>query len=388
MTNKTWFKTCIFVLFILFVSSPSQAFYKKKVLIGEFKNPADWNKSYDPGKIFAELLAQELTRKKQFQLLSIAENMQKMMDGHESSSVDYSLEPAIIDAREMDFPGIVSIQGPDPKMKMPSQKMDQMEKVMGLPWPAEMGQASRKPALTKIIGTVLKFLPTIENSMETNSQKSSKRESAEVHIQIEIVQNKTGRTIYKHTFKSSSSLGSRPFAVELLNVVDRDEAFRPSSMNLVLNHLKREVALTITEQLGSVLLEGEIIAINKNEMVMKEGERAESDEEILVNIGTVNGVRIGDLFEVHAMGLGLQDPYLGNDLGDIYVRAGVIQIVQAWDGFSKAISLGGKNYKRGFLIRSTSNSGGNKHFPNANNLAGYEGEKVPWWEFHGTRPKN
>jgi hypothetical protein len=386
MTNKTWLKTCIFVLFILFVSSPSQAFYKKKVLIGQFKNPADWNKSYDPGKIFAELLAQELTRKKQFQLLSIAENMQKMMDSHESSPVNYNLEPAILDAGEMDFPGIVSIQGPDPKMKMPSQKMDQMKKVMGRPWPAEMGRAAQKPALTKIRGTVLKFLPAIETSMGTDSQRSSKRESAELHLQIELVQNKTGRTIYKHTFKSSSSLGNGPFASELLNSVDR--AKKPSSMNLVLDHLKQKVASTITEQLRSVLLEGEIIAINKNEMAMKDGERAESDEEILVNVGTVNGVRIGDLFEVHAMGLGLQDPYLGNDLGDIYVRAGVIEIVQAWDGFSKAISLGGKNYKTGFLIRSTNNLGRNKLFSNTNNLAGYEGEKVPWWEFHGRRPKN
>ena len=99
----------------------------------------------------------------------------------------------------------------------------------------------------------------------------------------------------------------------------------------------------------------------------------EFEEEILVNIGSENGVRIGDKFKVHAVGLGLHDPITGSDLGDIYVRTGVIQILHAWEGISRARSVGGKNFKTGFLVQSLSNG----KFPSR--------EKVPWWEFHGIR---
>ena len=108
------------------------------------------------------------------------------------------------------------------------------------------------------------------------------------------------------------------------------------------------------------MLEGEIIAINKKEIISQKSQKGEIEEEFLVNLGSANGVRIGDLFKVHAVGLGLHDPFTGSDLGDIYVRTGVIQILHAWEGFSKAISLGGKNYKTGFLIRSITALGESK----------------------------
>ena len=79
----------------------------------------------------------------------------------------------------------------------------------------------------------------------------------------------------------------------------------------------------------------------------------------------------------------MHDPFTGSDLGDIYVRTGVIQILDTWEGFSKARSLGGKNYKTGFLIRSTTASGENKFPSITGKFMESEEEKVPWWEFHG-----
>ena len=79
MKIKICFKLIILVLFISFFSSSSEAFYKKKVLVGHFQNPAEWDKPYDPGIIISEMLNQELIHKKGIQLISISKNIQKLM---------------------------------------------------------------------------------------------------------------------------------------------------------------------------------------------------------------------------------------------------------------------------------------------------------------------
>jgi hypothetical protein len=380
MKNKIWAKIFILVLFIpcLLIPSPSHAFYKKKALVGQFQDPAGWNKPYHPGNIIEKLLVQELTRKNRVQLISISGNMRGSMDNHDISPDKNSMESAIFDSWKMDFPGIVSIQGPSPKMGKPMQKMDRMDEHMdmGPPWPVEMGRrVPQKAALTEIRGKVIKFLPDMkkENSAESASLGSLTRENAELQVHVELVQNKTGRILFEKKFKLYSSKGTRPFSIENLNPENKSGKSDPSSMSFILDKLITEMGLFIGEKLNSLMLEGEIIGINLKEITPQIGNKAEFEEEILVNIGSENGVRIGDKFKVHAVGLGLHDPITGSDLGDIYVRTGVIQILHAWEGFSRARSVGGKNFKTGFLVQSLSNG----KFPSR--------EKVPWWEFHGIR---
>ena len=96
----------------------------------------------------------------------------------------------------------------------------------------------------------------------------------------------------------------------------------------------------------------------------------------MVNIGSLNGVRIGDLFQVDAVGLGLSDPYTKADLGDVYVKIGVIQILQTWEGTAKAMPLAGKNFETGFLVRSVNMPIKKKEEP------------LQWWAFHGIRSVN
>jgi hypothetical protein len=49
--------------------------------------------------------------------------------------------------------------------------------------------------------------------------------------------------------------------------------------------------------------------------------------------------------------------------------------VHSWEGFSKAVSLGGENFKKGYIIRSLGALDGTKHLVEFG-----EGEK-PWWKF-------
>ena len=391
MKNKIWPKIFIFVFFIPYflTPSPSQAFYKKKVLVGQFQDPAGWNKPYHPGNIIEKLLVQELTRKKRVQLVSISGNMKGSIDNHDKSPDKESMESAIYDSWKMDFPGIISIQGPGPKMGKPMQNMDRMDDHMdmGPPWPVGMGRAPQKASLTEIRGTVIKFLPDIkkENLAGSDSLGSIKRKNADIQVHVQLVQNKTGRILFEKTFKAFSSAGTGPFSMEMLNLENRQGKFVLSSMNYALDYLKREMGSFIIDKLDSLMLEGEIIAINKKEIISQKSQKGEIEEEILVNLGSKNGVRIGDLFKVHSIGLGLHDPFTGSDLGDIYVRTGVIQILHAWEGFSKAISLGGKNYKIGFLVRSITALGESKLPSTTRKFIKSEEEKVPWWEFHGIR---
>jgi hypothetical protein len=354
MKNIIWLKICALAIFALSISSPSQAFYKKKVSIDQFENPANWNKPYSPGKFLAEMLKLELKRGNRVQLVSDHGSMSKPMDMHEKSSDNYNIEPAIYNNTDMYFPDTLSVQMPDHKMGKP------MEKMMGPPWPIELGTVSKKPSLLRIKGSVTNFLPS--RPMGSSSLITSDSENAELAVQVQIIHNKTGRLLFEKTFKAFSKLGRQPFTAEMLNMKIRDDIYKPSSINLALGLIQHEIANYITEKVDSVLLEGEIIAVNKKGMNFEKIKKFKDNEEILVNVGKANGVNIGDLFEVHAMSLALHDPYSGNDLGDIYVKTGVIQIVHAWDGFSKAVSLGGKNFKKGFLIRSKSTTGKTNHY--------------------------
>ena len=127
MKNKICLELFVFVLISPFFSTPAQAIYKKKVLVGKFQNPAQWDKSYDPGIIISEMLNQELIHKKGIQLISISKNIQKLMNNDNQSSDENFLEPTIFDNRESISPEIELIQNTGSGLKKSTKsKLDQM----------------------------------------------------------------------------------------------------------------------------------------------------------------------------------------------------------------------------------------------------------------------
>jgi hypothetical protein len=373
MKIKICFKLIILVLFISFFSSSSEAFYKKKVLVGHFQNPAEWDKPYDPGIIISELLSQELMHQKNVQLISISENMRKLMNSRNPSTDENYFEPTIFDIRKPNFPEIIFIQNTESEMKEPSRKMPRpmIQEDEDPLWPAKLGEKVHKSNFTEVRGTVIKFLP--DNRMG-GSVQSDTRENAEIEVHVELVQHSTGRVLHEKTFRKVSRFGNEPFSIEKIRLTNMNRRDGLSSMNSALMSLKSAVGEFVSDKIDDLPLEGEIIATKK--------------EEILVNIGSSNGVRIGDLFQVDAVGLGLSDPYTASDLGDVYVKIGVIQILQTWEGTAKAMSLAGKNYEKGFLVRSVT-APGRGGISSTNKISTrQEEEKVPWWDFHGIQSVN
>ena len=82
------------------------------------------------------------------------------------------------------------------------------------------------------------------------------------------------------------------------------------------------------------------------------------------------------------------NPYTASDLGDVYVKIGVILILEAWEGTAKAMSLAGKNFETGFLVRSVKAPRRGRLSSMNNKPTRQEEEKVPWWDFHGIRSVN
>ena len=371
MKNKICLELFVFVLISSFFSTPAQAIYKKKVVIGKFQNPAQWDKSYDPGIIISEMLNQELIYKKGIQLISISKNIQKLMNNDNPSSDENFVESTVLDNSESILPEIKLTQNTGSElMKSPTKKMP-AEKPMDDDhfWPAKLGKKVHKSSFIEIRGKVIKFMPDNRRSDSDVSLRSKTSENAEVAVNVELIQHNTGRVLHKKTFIKISDMGTQPFSIEKINFSDTNESDNLSSMNSALNSLKIAISKFVSEKIDYLPLEGEIISTKKNKITGKSGVK-NSDEEILVNIGSSNGVLIGDLFHVDVLGLGLSDPYTGADLGDVYVKTGVIKIVQTWDGTAKAMRIVGKNFEIGSLVRSA-------------NIPQRQEEKVPWWDFHG-----
>jgi hypothetical protein len=373
MKNIICLELLVFVLISSFFSSPAQAIYKKKVLVGKFHNPAQWDKPYDPGIIISEMLNQELIHKKGIQLISISKNIQKLMNKGNPSSDENFLEPSVFDNSESSFPEIKLIQNTGSEsMKSPTKMMPAKKFMDDDPlWPAKLGKKVHKSTFIEIRGEVIKFMPDNRISDSDISLQSKTKEIAEVAVNVELIQHNTGRVLHEKTFMKISRMGIQPFSIERLKFSDIDKRDDLSSMNSALNSLKTAVSKFVSEKIYYLPLEGEIISTKRKETAGKSGVKNSVEEEILVNIGSSNGVRIGDLFQVNAVGLGLSDPSTGADLGDVYVKVGVIKIVQTWEGTAKAMRLVGKNFEIGSLVRSV------------NTPIRQEEENVPWWNFHG-----
>jgi hypothetical protein len=373
MKNKICLELFVFVFISYFFSSPAQAIYKKKVLVGKFQNPAQWDKPYDPGIIISEMLSQVLIHNKGIQLISITKNIQKLMNNDNPSPDINFVEPTIFDNRESSFPEIELIQNSGSElMKSPTKMMPAKNPMNDDPlWPVKLGKKNHKPTFIEVRGQVVKFMPDNRMHDIAVSLRPKTRENAEVAVNIQLVQHNTGRVLHEKTFRKISSLGTKLFSRGKISSAEMYGSDGISSMNSALNSLKSAVSKFISEKIDYLPLEGEIISTKRKEIAKKNGKKAFIEEEILVNIGSLNGVRIGDLFQVDAVGLGLIDPYTGADLGDVYVKVGVIQILQTWEGTAKAMRLAGKNFETGFLVRSV------------NIPIRKEEEHVQWWEFHG-----
>lgn len=389
MVNKILSKLFLICIISFFLYGQALAAYKHKVIVAVFDDPHGWEKPYSPGEILSRHLKQYLMDEGRFHILELPFNgkmpdSKQMNDSHESlgaktkmmkgsnagyKSMEY-VEPAVRYISDDSFGQILQVQ--DSMMnnmdKIPSKAPMMHDPV---PWPVRLGNMPEKASLFEIRGQVVKFDPGNMDVAMMDKGQTSTTEQAELEVMIQLVQNKTGRVIYKQKFRTFSNSGRRPFSKELDLNLARGDGLESSSMNLAFSFLTREMLSFINNTISRVPLEGEIIAIK--------------NEDVLINIGRQNGVQVGDKFRVHSVGLKLDDPLTEYDLGDIYVKMGVIQVLESMLGFSKAKIIIGKDFMPGNLVRSLKQFKGSNQQFSAGEALFESDDPVPWWSFHGIK---
>jgi hypothetical protein len=382
MMNKILFKLLLSFVISCFFNGQAFAVYKHKVIVTEFDDPQDWKESYSPGKIFSENLKQKLLHSGQFHMLSKKINDNSTHGKMPSSSMmDVSpyqedVEPAIDYIPSDSLVDVIPIQGPSEEIMGSEGKLKDVGKIPSrsammqdpVPWPVHLGRIVEKASLFEIRGQVVRFDPGNKNNLKMDSGKKSSTEQAELEVMLQLVQNKTGRVVYKQKFRAFSNLGQRPFSKDIDLVLDGGDSLESSSMSLAFSLLTNDILSFVNNAVFTEPLEGEIIAIK--------------NEDVLINIGRQNGVQVGDKFRVHSVGLQLDDPLTEYDLGDIYVKMGAIKVLESMLGFSRARIIVGKDFMPGNLVRSFKLFKGiGQQFSAGEVLSKSEGT-VPWWSFH------
>jgi hypothetical protein len=286
-------------------------------------------------------------------------------------AIDYIPSDSLID--------VIPIQGPSEGIMGSEGKLKDMDKMPSrnammhdpVPWPVHLGNIAEKASLFKIRGQVVRFDPGNKDNLMMDSGKKSDTEQAELEVMLQLVQNKTGRIVYKKKFRAFSNSGQRPFSKDIDLGLDGGDDLESSSMSLAFSLLTKEMLSFVNNTIFKEPLEGEIIAIK--------------NEDVLINIGRQNGVQIGDKFRVHSVGLKLDDPLTEYDLGDIYVKMGAIQVLESFLGFSRARIIVGKDFMPGNLVRSFKLFKGiGQQFKAGEVFSESEGPD-PWWSFHGIK---
>ena len=375
MIQISHFRFLLIIFFFCFFNSKAFADEKHKIVVTELKDPPKWNKKFSPGKILTIHLKNQLAQEKQVYLLpdksisppetsgSLLRNELNMMGSSASSSslnnsrpnrFNYSKDGRLYDRIPNindSIPNVKFISGENIMGILPIQDstdntIDKIPKQMPpkktdpVPWPVRLGRIPQKASFYQIRGEVLKFDTGANVSSKSDSAFSKKQnsESAEIDAKIQLIQNKTGRVIEEKIFKSTSNAGRRPFSEEIDLHHDKWSKEETSSMNLALTLLSKNIVSYVNDRLQGFALEGDIISVK--------------NKDVLINLGKQNGVEVGDKYRVFSLGLGLNDPLTDNDLGDIYVKMGVIQITDSMLGFSRAMTIVGKDFMPGNVVRS------------------------------------
>ena len=377
--NKTLSKLVLAIIISFIFNGQAFAVYKNKVIVTEFDDPPVWKESYSPGKNLSNNLKQKLIDSGQFHILPEKMN-DSSMRGKMPGPLMMDVEPAIHYIPSDSLVDVIPIQGfPEGMMgregmmeevdTMPSRKTIMDDPV---PWPVPLGSIADKASLFEIRGQVVKFDQGNMDATTMDKGKTSIPEKAELEVMLQFIQNKTGRVVYKRKFRAFSNSGQRPFSKDIDLGLDQGESLESSSMSLAFSFLINEMVSFVKNTIFTEPLEGEIIAIK--------------NEDVLINVGRQNGVKVGDKFRVHSVGLQLSDPLTEYDLGDIYVKMGAIQVLESMLGFSRARIIVGKDFMPGNMVRSYKQSKDSTQQFSGGEALSESKDPVPWWSFHKIKP--
>lgn len=283
-------------IFTLLAQNVDAGEHKKRLSIIPLENPTGWAASYNPGKIIAEILTQSL-----------------------SNSNRFHLSP--------------------PPSQSPSRQ--NKEETSGAQKPAMQTQLNH-PIQYILGGKILHFTPGRPPSRAQIILNigDALKQRAEMEIELELISHHLEKTIARNKFKISSIAGTTPFDFDASRVEFDSPEFQNSSIGKALQELDQKVNGFMMTALHPLPLEAEIISVDPEKM------------EVIMNVGQLDGIDFGDLFDVYSVTMQYKDPFTEMDLGSGFARRGVIKVSTVQEGYSIAAILAGDGFKMGELAQS------------------------------------
>ena len=261
--------------------------YKKKVQVQPFQNPPGWVGTYNPGALVSGLLKQKLVQQENVTL--------------------------------------VRFMGQEP-----------------LGTKDEKGNAvnSQSRLRSSFLERLLNTGPLCRSIWKAPNPKKEMSRSAEVQIEFKVFQGQTRRFITGFVLSEKSKDGESPlgYSQSSLNLGSPD--FRKTFMGRALSRITDRVMPAIVDYLDRVPLDGQVIAVEKEE------------EQMIINVGQKSGVEIRDEFVVYSVDVNFPDPLYKEDIGDRLTKLGVVRVINVQEGFSEAVIMAGGDFVKGNLVRS------------------------------------
>lgn len=189
------------------------------------------------------------------------------------------------------------------------------------------------------------------------------KQRAELEIELELTNHHMDTSIAKKKFRISSIAGTVPYNLDASKIDFYSPKFQNSSIGKALLDLNQQINTFMMTTLYPLPLAAEVTSVNPEK------------EEVIINVGQVDGIGFGELFNVYSVILKYKDPFTQMDLGSGFTRRGVIRIKDVHEGFSVAAIVAGEGFTMGELARSrkTNPVQLDRNFINQN-------KKTPWWE--------
>jgi len=199
--------------------------------------------------------------------------------------------------------------------------------------PVPDGSVEKKSSAQIILsGKIVDYRPALPVNLESTPTEKRMSRSAEVQIEFKIFQGQTKRFITGFTLSEKSGDGEFPlgYSQSSLNLGNPD--FRKTFMGRALSRITDRVMPAIVDYLDSVPLDGQVIAVEKDE------------EQMIINVGEKSGVEIRDEFVVYSVDVNFLDPLYKEDIGDRLTQLGVVRVINVQEGFSEAVILAGGDF--------------------------------------------
>lgn len=184
-----------------------------------------------------------------------------------------------------------------------------------------------------VTGRILTFVSVIPDSLEAEGTPI-----VEVKVEFQIKEGHTNRIIDTKLFQKKLPVMNKltPFN-DPLDPLSIDFADTP--MSKLLDQMTENWVPYFRNYLNGIPLAGQIIDV-------------EQGNQIVVNLGRRNGVKIRDDFTVYEVLKDFKSGKEKTNLGDRYTQLGVIRIKVVQDEFSEGVIVAGENFSAGNLIRS------------------------------------